>query len=114
MFTLEAIAVESKTVIPDEINRVLQDFLEFFSKPKSLPPNRGHDHSIPIKLDVNPVSIRPYRYNYFQKHKIEKQVNEMLHNGIIQPSHSPFSSLVLLVKKMVLGGFALIIGNLVR
>ncbi|KAE8676919.1 hypothetical protein F3Y22_tig00111569pilonHSYRG00069 [Hibiscus syriacus] len=38
-------------------------------------------------------------YAYFQKSEIENQVQDMLSAGLIQPSTSPFSSPVLLVKK---------------
>jgi tRNA A37 N6-isopentenylltransferase MiaA len=43
--------------------------------------------------------MRPYRYAPALKTEIEKQVEEMLQSGIVQPSQSEFSSSVILVKK---------------
>lgn len=45
------------------------------------------------------MASRPHRYSPVLKTKIEAQVNEMLQFGLIRPSTSAFSSLVLLVKK---------------
>ena len=82
-----------------EVEELLGSFEDVFAEPKGLPPNRSHDHSITLKSDAQPVCMRPYRYPYFQKEEIEKIVAELLMSGVIRPSQSPFSSLVLLVRK---------------
>lgn len=81
------------------INELLLKYQSIFHQPSSLPPPQQHDHHINLLLTANLVNVRPYRYPHFQKTEIEKQVSELLDFGLIQPSRSPFSSLVLLVKK---------------
>lgn len=36
------------------------------------------------------VRVKPYRYLYSQKEQIEKMVQEILEQSIIQPSTNPF------------------------
>ncbi|XP_027171876.1 uncharacterized protein LOC113771497 [Coffea eugenioides] len=85
--------------VPDSLTKLLAKYDDVFAEPKSLPPNRCHDHQIPLKSDAKPFKIPPYRYPHFQKHEIDRQVKDMLASGLIQISHSPFASPALLVKK---------------
>lgn len=85
--------------VSDAITELLSDFAPLFQPPTELPPRRACDHSIPLVAGAQPVFIRPYRYAPQLKTEIERQVNEMLQQGIIQKSNSAFASLVLLVKK---------------
>lgn len=81
------------------ISRILQNIPEVFQDPPPLPSSRATDPFICLKEGTNPISERAYGYNYFQKNEIEKLVQEMLSACLIQPSTSPFSSPVILVKK---------------
>ncbi|KAJ3701343.1 hypothetical protein LUZ61_005048 [Rhynchospora tenuis] len=85
--------------LPLPLQQVVFNYSSVFSEPSSLPPSRPIDHQIPLKSDVTPVNIRPYRFSHFQKLEIEKIVEELLVNGYIRASTSPFASPILLVKK---------------
>ena len=89
--------------IPDNVKPnlalLLHSYKDVFSVLQGLPPNRTHDHSIPLIRDAKPVKVRPYRYPHSQKEQIENMVNEMLQEGLIMPSNSPFSSPIVLVEK---------------
>ena len=85
--------------LPEEILAVLKSHGKVFGLPSGMPPKRQFDHKIHLLPESKPVNVRPYRYPYFQKTEIERQVKEMLETGIVRPSHSPFSSPVLLIRK---------------
>ncbi|XP_042045728.1 uncharacterized protein LOC121792000 [Salvia splendens] len=87
------------TDLPPTILATLQHHIQVFSTPSGMPPRRLFDHKIHLQPNSRPVNVRPYRYPYFQKNEIERQVREMLDQGIIQRSQSPFSSPVLLIRK---------------
>ncbi|XP_076892735.1 uncharacterized protein LOC143544532 [Bidens hawaiensis] len=81
-----------------QITALLTNFQTVFDTPHSLPPSRPHDHHIPLHNN-QPVNVKPYRYPHFQKQVMTQLIDEMLRDGVIRPSQSPFSSPVLLVKK---------------
>jgi hypothetical protein len=89
----------SSSDIHPSVQSVLDQFPSVLALPTELPPSRSCNHSIPLIPGAQPVFIRPYRYPPKLKDEIEAQVKEMLAQGIIRPSTSPFTSPVLLVKK---------------
>jgi len=80
------------------IAELLEGYQKVFREPTGLPPSRSFDHRIQLQ-GVQPTCIRPYKYPYYQKEETEKLVKEMLTTVVIRPSQSPYSSLVLLVRK---------------
>ncbi|XP_050907589.1 uncharacterized protein LOC127121009 [Lathyrus oleraceus] len=95
----EATTISLPSDMSSDLQSLLASFMDVFGEPKGLPPPREQDHTIPLLEGSNPVKVRPYRYPHCQKEQIKKMVKDMLDQGIIQPSSSPFSSPVLLVKK---------------
>jgi hypothetical protein len=86
-------------VSEENIQLLLHQYVDIFQEPHTLPPQRSHDHAIPLVPDAIPFNSRPYHYSPQHKTEIEKQVKELLEHGLITHSHSPFASPVLLVKK---------------
>ncbi|XP_026416754.1 uncharacterized protein LOC113312214 [Papaver somniferum] len=84
---------------PPAVSTLLESFADIFAEPTGLPPSRSLDHKIPLKTGSNPTSERPYKCTYIHKSVVESLVSEMLSNGVIQNSHSPFAAPILLVKK---------------
>lgn len=82
-----------------DLELFLDQYEHLFQEPTQLPPKRAFDHRIPLQSGAGPINIRPYRYPSIQKDAIELMLQEMLTAGIIRPSHSPFSSPIVLVKK---------------
>jgi len=82
-----------------QLSSLLHKYKSFFLPPISLPPPCPIEHHIHLLPNSSPINVCLYCYPHFQKCEIEKQIDELLHTRLIQPSHSPFSSSVLLVKK---------------
>ena len=81
------------------IDDLLSKYTKVFKVLVGLPLLRGHKHQIVLKEGFPPICERPYRYPFYQKTKIEKVVHELLEFDSIKVSQSPFSSLVLLIRK---------------
>ena len=100
---LKAVHLGEKIIKNEEVDSDIQVLLKqysaLFQEPKGLPPSRAHDHKIPIIPGQGPISVRPYRYPFYQKNEIEKQVSNLLSSEVLRVSTSPYSSPVLLVKK---------------
>ncbi|KAL1533371.1 hypothetical protein AAHA92_33261 [Salvia divinorum] len=97
--TCEASPKQPLQPMQPQIQALLEAYPSVFEIPSGLPPARQWDHHIHLAANTKPVNVRPYRYPYFQKTEIEKQVRDMLQQGVIQHSTSAFSSPVLLVRK---------------
>lgn len=81
-----------------DLAAILHQFAHVFTTPHGLPANRLHDHNIHLLPNSDPINICLYCYPNFQKEAMAKLISDMLKEGIIRPSTSPYSSPVLLVK----------------
>lgn len=91
--------IEEVLTTEKSVKVVLKRYEDVFTWPKELPPQRNIEHHIHLKQGTNLVNVRPYRYAFQQKTKMEKLMDEMLKSGVIRPSNSLYSSLVLIVRK---------------
>ncbi|OMP05180.1 reverse transcriptase [Corchorus capsularis] len=96
---IENVYDSSTLQVPETLQTLLSKYHSVFAKPQGLPPFRQQSHHIHLQPGASPINVRPYRYPHSQKQDMTNIIEDMLKQGIIRPSVSPFSSLVLLVKK---------------
>ena len=83
---LKALVDEFKDVFPDTL-------------PKGRPPKRDIVHEIRTEEGAKPPSRPPYRLGPAEQDEMEEQVKDLLAQGFIRPSASPYGAPILFVPK---------------
>ncbi|XP_076919247.1 uncharacterized protein LOC143579967 [Bidens hawaiensis] len=79
---------------------VIKDYPEVFPNDlPGLPPSRKIEFRIDLIPCATPVEKYPYRLAPSKMQELSSQLQELLNNGFIQPSFSPWEAPVLFVKK---------------
>ncbi|XP_075151143.1 uncharacterized protein LOC142225255 [Haematobia irritans] len=82
-----------------KINQIIQKYPNLFSE-----PNESLTYTTSVKGEIrtntdNPIYSRCYPYPMHLKDEVERQIKELLTQGIIRPSKSPYNSPVWIVPK---------------
>lgn len=82
-----------------QILRIIKEYQHVFYEPNSKLTFTGEiKHKIDT-IDNIPICTKTYRYPYIHKDEVQKQIQEMLDNGIIRHSSSPYSAPIWIVPK---------------
>ena len=78
----------------------MRDFLDVFPDDLlGLPPEREIDFPIDLVSGTAPISLPPYRMAPIELKELKTQLQELVDEGFIRPSISPWGAPVLFVKK---------------
>ena len=87
------------TQLPPLIRQLTTQFPELFSPPDAIPPPRDVVHDILLKPHVVPVKRAAYPLGVTKLEAMRIQIQELFKRDWIEPSHSPWASPILFVKK---------------
>jgi hypothetical protein len=83
----------------DELVSLLYEYKHLFiTDDADIPLSNSPPVKIPL-LDDRPVRIKPYRLPPLIDAELNRQLSKLCHSGILEPSCSPYSSPVFLVRK---------------
>ena len=76
------------------IAKLLDEYKDVFTEklPPGLPPDRGIEHIIETG-DAEPVCKHPFKMSPLELDELQRQLEELLEKGFIQPSSSPWGLL---------------------
>ena len=95
-FRMVHVASQLSSKQKDEVQQILEEFSEIFSDI----PGWVKDTQHAISLNTNiPIKVKPYPIPFTKIETAEKEVSKMLEMDIIEPSNSPYSAPLLLIKK---------------
>ena len=85
----------------DKLREIIEEYRDVFpdTLPKGRPPKRDIVHEINTEPGVEPVNRPPYRLSPAEQDKMEEQVKDLLAQGFIRPSNSPYGAPILFVPK---------------
>ena len=91
-------------VSPDvhgKLKELVDEFKDVFpdTLPKGRPPKRDIVHEIRTEEGTKPPSRPPYRLGPAEQDEMEEQVKDLLAQGVIRPSASPYGAPILFVPK---------------
>ena len=92
----------NKVEEPEETTEpmLLQDFSDVFPEDLTeLPPEREIDHDIEVFPGSEPISKRPYKMLLPEAIELKEQLRQLLEQGFIRRSNSPWGAPVLFQKK---------------
>lgn len=88
----EALPEDERRALASMIER---DYLDVFRNGSKF---SGYAMKIKLNSDV-PVYSHPRRLSFKEKQEVQKTINDLLEQGIIRPSESPYASPIVLVRK---------------
>ena len=94
---VKGVAIEHQT----KLRSVIAEFRDVFKDklPTGPPPKREVAHSIEVHPGSEPTYRTPYRLRPAEQDELEEQVRDLLAQGFIRPSQSPYGAPVLFVPK---------------
>ena len=83
------------------LQKILAEYRDVFKDklPIGPPPEREVVHSIEVQPGSEPTYRTPYRLRPAEQDELEEQVRDLLAQGFIRPSQSPYGAPVLFVPK---------------
>ena len=90
----------------EPVTKLLNEFRDVVAlSGESLGRTNLIEHHINLKPGISPIYVPAYRLPHSQRETVSKLVEDMMQQGVIEPSVSPWNFPLILVpkKKMVLG-----------